>query len=619
MISFVTDSGNRIEYNGDFGVTKQVASFKNFKIKGDVSISFTIPNTTNNREALGYYGLNQVNSPVFSNNVFNLLKDGNTLMRGELIIESDTGKDLNLYFISGNANWFRLLDFSCKDIRNNGYNVRWSRAWMDHTRGNTTGIIFPFIDWIFGREKFDNEYWIFNAFDESIDPLNIGGLYTAVNQFPCLYINTLVNELAKVAGIKINGTLLDNKVYNSLLITPDGPELFNQYGRISTFNIRNNSLAASQGINDLIHIQDIAPDMTAIDMIRWLIITFGCVPVYDVYSSTLTLNILDKIEKSTSEDWSAYIQNCTIRYNQYQNNYIKVAEPVEDELIEYNIGRDVKYGELNIESGKEDGSTNDLYESPFPAVKDAVGTTPIKHATPFVKFYDLTDGDPIPYTSVSIGTNGFAQFNCAFNFDSSSISEGDNIIIRIDDDNGTYDGYHIAIDASNVMVLTGALFLSNSTGTLYIQRITSVQSKPRILVCVPDISVTRFQSKTFLGLYQDEITGSILRAAYAYHAKPFYSDYSFLNGNKTGMIYGDVSGIIDTTVEERSLKKITNILNNPTIEANMILPEKVFSSFNFDKFVYLKYKDIQGYFFVEKIDNYKDGVTPVRVDLLYVD
>jgi len=619
MITFINDDGDSINYTGEFLITKQVANFKDFKIKGDVSITFTVPNTSDNRKALGYYGMNQLDSPVFSSNSFNLVRDGNTLMRGNLVIESDTGKELNLYFISGNANWFRLLDFSCKDVRNNGYNVRWTRAWMDHTRANKTGIIFPFIDWMFGRQKFDNEYWLFNAFDDVIDPLLIGGLYTAVNQFPCLYVNTLINEISKQASIKIEGTLIEDSLYKSIVITPDSAELYNQYGRISTFNLRNNSLAASQGINDLIHIQDIAPDIKAIDMIKWLCVTFGCVPVFDVYSQTLTLNIIDKMDKANAEDWSEYIQSYVVRYNQYQNNYIRLAEAPEDEITFYNIGRDVKYGELNITTSKSDGSSLELYESPFAPAKDDVGTTPIKYATPFVQLYDLEDLDPIEYTSVSIGTNGFAQFNCPFNFDFSSISEGDNIIIRVDDDNATYDGYHVVIDADATSILTGALFLSNSTGTFYIQRITPKKSNPRILVCMPDLPVTYFQSKTYLGLYQDEITGSITRAAYAYYAKPHYTDYSYLNGNKTGMIYGPVDGVIDTIVEERAYQKIKRALNNPTIEAYLLLPEKVFQEYNFDNFVFIKHKDLQGYFLVNKIENYKNGTTPVRVDLLYVD
>jgi hypothetical protein len=75
----------------------------------------------------------------------------------------------------------------------------------------------------------------------------------------------------------------------------------------------------------------------------------------------------------------------------------------------------------------------------------------------------------------------------------------------------------------------------------------------------------------------------------------------------------------DIEIDQRYYNRIKKMVTNPTVEVWMILPEAVFLSYNFDRFIYLKHKDLQGYFYVEKIGNYKDGVTPVRLDLLYVD
>jgi len=81
----------------------------------------------------------------------------------------------------------------------------------------------------------------------------------------------------------------------------------------------------------------------------------------------------------------------------------------------------------------------------------------------------------------------------------------------------------------------------------------------------------------------------------------------------------NIDGYKDITLGFSNFKKITSILGNPKVHAVLVLPQSVFISFNFDKFVYLKHKDFQGYFFVEKIENYKDGSTPVKVYLLMVD
>jgi len=61
------------------------------------------------------------------------------------------------------------------------------------------------------------------------------------------------------------------------------------------------------------------------------------------------------------------------------------------------------------------------------------------------------------------------------------------------------------------------------------------------------------------------------------------------------------------------------MVQNPTVEVFMLLPQDVFESYNFDRFIYIKHKDLQGYFFPERISNYKDGTVLVRMDLLYID
>lgn len=76
---------------------------------------------------------------------------------------------------------------------------------------------------------------------------------------------------------------------------------------------------------------------------------------------------------------------------------------------------------------------------------------------------------------------------------------------------------------------------------------------------------------------------------------------------------------MDIAIDQRYYRRIKKMVINPTIEVWMVLPEAVYNSFNFDRFIYLKTKDFTGYFYVEKINNYKDAKTPVKVDLLYID
>jgi hypothetical protein len=548
MTSFINDNNEQIQYDGEILLTKQVASFRNFKIKGDVSVSFGVPNTSENRSALGYFGLNQTNSPVFSTNAFNLVKNGNTITRGYLVIESDDSNEISLFFISGNANWFRSFDFNCKEIRNTRYRSYWTYSQAEFTKSNTRGIIFPHIDWMYGREKFDNTTFIARVIDETKGARDA---FAFTNLFPCLYINTLVEEIAKTAGIRLSGNLFDDKFYKQLIVTPSGPELYNDYGRISNFSASFDS--DSTGEAQIIDIHNIAPDMKAIDIIKWLCFTFGCVPVFDEYSQTLSLNIIDKIRKENALDLSQYIQKYKIQYNQYQNNYLRVPEAPENEIQVYNEQNpDALFGELNIESQKNDGSNQELYESPFAPVADNVGTTPLKWATPFIEFYTLEDGDEIRYESVS-DVGGKLSFNLIFNFDVSELFFDAVMVFRVKDDNDIYTGYHNIQFGTATSAQSSSDYISDSSGYVYIQKVKENETGPRVLVCIPNYPVANFTQYNAINIYR---IGDITSVAYAYFHKPFYSLYSNLNGYRPGLSYGALA-VTENTVESVEEPPIT--------------------------------------------------------------
>jgi hypothetical protein len=107
---------------------------------------------------------------------------------------------------------------------------------------------------------------------------------------------------------------------------------------------------------------------------------------------------------------------------------------------------------------------------------------------------------------------------------------------------------------------------------------------------------------------------------FAYFTKP-NTGVSALNMITDSLQLGDIqiSSYGDKKMEDTYFRRIKNILRNPKCEAMMNLPLNVFQSFQFDKFITLKHKNLQGYFFVEKIDNYKDSKTSVKVYLLYID
>lgn len=620
MTTFVNDNGEELQYTGeDVLISKRSATFKNFTIQGDFSVNFNVKNNSHNRKVLGYHGYNQVGNPAYSNNTFKLFRNGNEIERGLLVIQEDNGKELSLFFISGNSNWFSAFNFNCRDIRNTSLNVEanWTsvhNSWGVNSVGTITGsprdygIVFPLYDIMYKGQKFDNYFF------DSIIKSGLGdSAAIAVEIFPALFVHTLVNELSKVADIKISGNLLEERFYKNLIITPESATLIDPdtEEEISTLGLYTTSAAPYLKIGAL------APDMTAVEFIKWLCITFGCAPTYDSYTKTLSLNIIDKFKQEDAEDWSPYLKSYKIEYDLTQNNYIRVEE---GETEEYNATRTLKYGELNIQSDKDDNSNNEIYSSPFKPVVDYIGPSPtgsgtydFKWATPFIPYFELEDDEEISYTSVSLGTNNTSTFNgTGFPFDTLS----DYIVFRVEDDNGTYTGYHTTystVPADATTITSKCPFNATSTGKIYTQTISKGTPGARILNYIPRILANQVSLKSNIEKGRPGSLNSFGTIATAYFHKAFTGYPALDNGHRLGLSYGQIDGRNDTPLETRYLKNISEAVKKPTLVGYFLLPEAKFKSFNFNKFVYLNTGEINGYFLVESIVNYKDGKTLTEV------
>lgn len=71
----------------------------------------------------------------------------------------------------------------------------------------------------------------------------------------------------------------------------------------------------------------------------------------------------------------------------------------------------------------------------------------------------------------------------------------------------------------------------------------------------------------------------------------------------------------DITLENSKLKTFKSLVASPTLRVKMLLPEVEFNNFNFG-YVYLNNGDLNGYYIVESIVNYKDSTTLVEVNLI---
>lgn len=237
MIFFVNDNNESISYEGEFLLTKQAISFYNFKIKGDVSINFNIPNTSDNRRILGYHGFNQGANPAFSQIPFNVTRDGNVISRGYIVIVSDNGSELECFYISGNT-WINSLNKSLKEFDYDEFTVypgdykEVNEMVIDSvTYPKNYGIVFPLVDWSYEGQKGTELQTGLSGYDNKIKIRRLIYLdeWSAKDYFPevlpVVYLHSVMSQVAKNSNIKLDGDIFDDGVYKRITITPETVEL----------------------------------------------------------------------------------------------------------------------------------------------------------------------------------------------------------------------------------------------------------------------------------------------------------------------------------------------------------------------------------------------------------
>lgn len=724
MISLVSDSGQVLDYDGQsFSFSRQVASFIDFKIKGDFSVNFTLSGNSYNRSVLGYYGPLQQGNPAYSKQRFTVTNDGNPTVRGYIVIQAeDSNGDLECFFLSGNANWFNAMQFKIKDIDFESEVITYDQ--VDARKAATSGIIFPIVDWAY------NGYKLSTTFLSHSNTLE--GVY---EMFPCYYLHSLVEAVAVKSNIKIAGTLTNDELYKSIIITPDGPDLAwpdsaifytwvtrsanvaqaypaadklkfdttqetdGQYDTTNfrftakrtatyeiivnanmsvnqdyTFTIYKNgsgsgislftstsSLNGTTTINlakgDYIELFSVAstsaynllagsswrinirksiesyntygticyvtpaaviPDIKAIDLIKFLTFYFGCICTFDEYSQTLTLNKISLYDKLNALDLTENYVSHSINYNTgaTKNNIIQFQDGNEDEIISYNRQNIVSYGGGNITTSFTiDQSNREIYNLPFAPSWDRPNRSQIGWFMPFIKFYDLKDSentaDQATVTSVS-SSGGNARFNCTNTFNQAS-SE----LYRIN--TNYYVGYAFSTNVTSTYIeFFDVAFNKTATGNIYKQDVSKVSGTNRLLICRPGTNVSDAGGPASFYFIASSGTSTSSTAAVAWFDKPKLGQN--IDSNLASLAIDPVLGrTYNNTVSNLYWGYLKNAFNRPIIEAYLHIHEEVYQNIDFSRFIYLKTKDLQGYFFVMKIENYQDSSIPTKCSLMWVD
>jgi hypothetical protein len=182
----------------------------------------------------------------------------------------------------------------------------------------------------------------------------------------------------------------------------------------------------------------VVPKWTKQDFVSNVLRLFCCVPAYDPYSKTVTINLFDKVKEKERIDLSEYIQITEVDYSEFISNYAQVnnftyAEGDDIDLKEYNISTFFKYGSGQVTSNNEHIVVNEtILESDF--------TAPISYKHQAIQ--------------ASIERMNFTEL----------VGNGETDVTSVDDDSGVA---KLFVDNADFFELGGIVRISESTDSTY--------------------------------------------------------------------------------------------------------------------------------------------------------
>lgn len=210
-----------LDYDGDIEVERQAKLFSKIsENNGDYSYEFELPATSKNIRILNIQDINITEKRIYNDMDVGIYSNGGGLIySGFLKISRIDYVSIYCSFFAGNTNWISQLPTLLKEVDFSEYNVKFKDTLSaPNVTGSSEGIIFPFIDAGLLETRI-SEALVFEDF------------------VPWMYVKTIVKKLFNSAGLKINGDILSDSIYNRLIITTANNEWYQDFIDARTINV----------------------------------------------------------------------------------------------------------------------------------------------------------------------------------------------------------------------------------------------------------------------------------------------------------------------------------------------------------------------------------------------
>lgn len=369
---------------------------------------------------------------------------------------------------------------------------------------------------------------------------------------------------------------------------------------------------SSGGIYDILRASDILPDIKMIELIKFVSQYFCAPPMFDISTQTVTFNKLDNFDYTKALDWSGYIQklenNFQIQTARY--NFIRFKQQEDGDVNALTSNNTLRYGDVMIQGQSSTKITNDIYQFPFGATLDKMTKGINRMLIPSIPYVDIElDGSPAYISSVS-NNAGLADFTVATAMTDSTPGLTDKVYF-VYGALTEYNGYISISGMSGTTVHTQLTYTNTCNGYIQAVKFSFRDNQSRILFFAGSKNVSSFSDYSGITVP----SGNVNHLGYAYFSKPTTS-YTVSSAKQGLNLDYYIAGYADVPRRLDNYKNLSRILNAPYIKAWFLLPEVVYAAFNMDKFIYLRHRDQQKYYYVDSIENYKDSKTLVQVNML---
>lgn len=175
--------------------------------QGDYSNQVKFPKTKNNRitlESMDY--VNSATKIPYRVNSAQIIQEGIDTMQEAIVTAIGSDEDeYTVQFTSGNTSFFSLFpDLKISELSIPGMNHTNDFDTVVNSRSNTTGVIYPLIDW----------------FDNSTDNAFTTNQIRADYLMPCIRIKDVFDAMDELTGFTSKGSFIDSPDYPNLILTP---------------------------------------------------------------------------------------------------------------------------------------------------------------------------------------------------------------------------------------------------------------------------------------------------------------------------------------------------------------------------------------------------------------